>query len=128
MNVSATLTHVSESGLVGSAAEETTFDTFFFPVDQFPFTGRAERDPVTGAGDGLLDNPRAARHLPMVMQVNAGYEYWARAASLIHTDVEATTDVPPLLHERLYAIESGSHNVADFPPPAASTIPGSRAF
>jgi hypothetical protein len=112
----------------GPSRDATTFNTFFFPVDQFPFTSRVEKDPVTGAAEGLLDNPRAAGNLPKVMQVNAGYEYWARGASLIHTDVAATTDVLPVPNERLYAMASGSHNVAVFPPPAGSTVPGSRSF
>ena len=112
----------------GPSRDATTFNTFFFPVDLFPFTSRAEKDPVTGAADGLLDNLRAARHLPKVMQVNGGYEYWARAASLIHTDVAATTDVSPIPNERLYAIASASHLWSAFPPPAASTIAGSRSF
>jgi alpha/beta hydrolase family protein len=112
----------------GPSRDATTFKTFFFPVDQFPFTSRVEQDPVTGAADGLLDNPRAAPRLPKVMQVNGGYEYWARGASLIHTDVAATTDLPPIPNERLYAIASASHLFAEVPPPVASSIPGSRSF
>jgi hypothetical protein len=112
----------------GPSRDATTLNSFFFPVDQFPFTSRGEKDPVTGAADGLLDNPRAALNRPKVLQVNGGYEYWARGASLTHTDVTATTDIPPIANERLYGIASASHLWSAFPPPPASTISGSRSL
>jgi hypothetical protein len=108
--------------------DRTTYDTFFYPVDLFPFTSGFEEDPLTRVRDGLLTNHRAARHLPKLMQVNTGYEYWAGAASLVHADVEGTRDLSLISNERLYFIGSGSHNVSRFPPLPETQIGPSGSF
>ena len=57
-------------------------------VGTFPFSDRAQRDPVTGATEGLLENDRARRHQPKLFLTNSSVEYWidtGRAAALIHT-------------------------------------------
>ncbi|MFO1053259.1 MAG: alpha/beta hydrolase domain-containing protein [Planctomycetota bacterium] len=43
------------------------------------------------------------------MQVNGGYEYWGRAAALIHSSVDGTRDIAPLSDERVYLIASAQH-------------------
>src|SRR5256885_9072244 len=73
------------------------FSAFFYPTDLFPFTGRTQSDPETGRADGLLrrsaDRPE---HLPRIFFTNTGYEYWVRAASLIHTSPDGRADAGPL--------------------------------
>ncbi|MDP2528790.1 MAG: alpha/beta hydrolase domain-containing protein [Candidatus Palauibacterales bacterium] len=91
------------------------FSAFFYPTDLFPFTGRVERDPLTGREDGLLAHT-PPEDLPKVFYTNSGYEYWGRAASLIHTSADGSTDVPPLPNVRLYHFAGGQHFVDRFPP------------
>ncbi|HKK28419.1 MAG TPA: alpha/beta hydrolase domain-containing protein [Gemmatimonadota bacterium] len=91
------------------------FSAFFYPTDIFPFTGRIERDPVTGREDGLLAHT-PAEDLPKVFYTNSGYEYWGRAASLIHTSPDGSADVPPLAKVRIYHFAGGQHFVDGFPP------------
>ena len=57
---------------------------FFHPTDIFPFTDMKQVDFETGVNDGLLVYQKP-QFLPKVFYTNSSYEYWGRAASLIHT-------------------------------------------
>jgi len=82
---------------------------FFYPTDLFPFSGRTQRDAISGVTDGLLSVYEDESLLPNIMYTNTGYEYWGRAASLIHTSPDAKADVLPLPNERIYHIASAQH-------------------
>src|SRR5439155_2122091 len=94
------------------------FSAFFYPTDIFPFTGRTQTDPETGRADGLFARSRP-EHVPKIFFTNTGYEYWGRAASLIHTTPDGRIDAPPLPNERIYHLAGGQHFVGGFPPPDA---------
>ncbi len=103
------------------------YSAFFYPTDIFPFTSRPEADPITGRTEGLWDAlPDDMR--PRVMVTNTGYEYWGRAASLIHTSVDGFQDVSPLPGERIYHLSGGQHFVGGFPPDSAARLPGADAW
>jgi hypothetical protein len=102
------------------------YSSFFYPIDLFPFSGRPQLDPDTGQRDGLFARQHHAAHLPKIFSTNTGYEYWGRAASLIHTSVDGRADVEPLEHERLYHLASGQHFVGAFPP--TEQLPGALAY
>lgn len=104
------------------------YSSFFYPTDLFPFTGRTQRDPETGRSDGLFAYQHYPEHLPKIVYTNTGYEYWGRAASLIHTTVDGRADVELLPNERLYHLAGGQHFVGGFPPSASARLPGSRAY
>ena len=89
------------------------FSAFFYPTDVFPFTGRSQRDPETRIADGLFAHEA---HLPKIFFTNTGYEYWGRAASLIHVTPAADGDVEPSSKERIYHLAGGQHFVVDRPP------------
>lgn len=91
------------------------YSAFFYPTDLFPFTSRTQQDPVTDREDGLFAGQRE-EHLPRIFYTNTGYEYWGRAASLIHTSVDGTQDVEPRENERIYHLSGGQHFVGGFPP------------
>ncbi|MEJ2204248.1 MAG: alpha/beta hydrolase domain-containing protein [Gemmatimonadota bacterium] len=91
------------------------YSAFFYPTDIFPFTSRTQTDAVTGVEDGLLAS-LDEDHRPRVFFTNTGYEYWGRAASLIHTSSDGDRDVLPLQTERIYHLASGQHSVGRFPP------------
>jgi len=89
------------------------FMNFFWPTDIFPFTDIMQTDPETGQSDGLL--ARAAQ-IPKIFYTNSSYEYWGRAASLIHTTVDGKADAPIPDHTRIYLFAGGQHGPAGFPP------------
>ena len=89
---------------------------FFYPTDIFPFTDAAETDPVTGVTDGLLTHAGSPDLLPKVFYTNSEYEYWGRAASLIHTTPDGTSDVPLMDNVRIYLLTAGQHGPGPFPP------------
>ncbi|HSG47933.1 MAG TPA: alpha/beta hydrolase domain-containing protein, partial [Longimicrobiales bacterium] len=103
------------------------YSAFFYPTDLFPFTSLPQADPVTGMEGGLLDALPAALR-PRVMVTNTGYEYWGRAASLIHTTVDGLGDVPPAPTERIYHLAGGQHYVGPFPPDSAAALPGTPGY
>jgi hypothetical protein len=104
------------------------YSAFFYPTDLFPFTGRVQRDPQTGRRDGLYAHRHHSDHLPKVFYTNTGYEYWGRAASLIHTSVDGRADVAPLANERIYHLASAQHFVGRFPPSEPLATPGIAAY
>jgi hypothetical protein len=91
------------------------YSAFFYPTDLFPFTSRTQADPLTGLEDGLFLR-QEDENLPLVFYTNTGYEYWGRAASLIHTSLDGTQDVEPMANERIYHLAGGQHFVGAFPP------------
>jgi hypothetical protein len=93
---------------------------FFYPTDIFPFTDVAQRDPETGATDGLLTHAGAPELLPKIFYTNSEYEYWGRAASLIHTTIDGASDAPLMDNVRIYLLTAGQHGPGPFPP--AQTI------
>jgi len=97
------------------------FSAFFYPTDLFPFTSRIQQDPVTDREAGLFPVERPD-HLPYVFYTNTGYEYWGRAASLIHTSVDGTQDVEPRENERIYHLSGAQHFVGPFPPPEEALV------
>jgi hypothetical protein len=89
---------------------------FLYPTDIFPFTDLPQRDPETGVEDGLLTHATKPEFQPNVFYTNSSYEYWGRAASLIHTTVDGRTDMRLPPNVRIYLMAAGQHGVAAFPP------------
>ncbi|MCG8606558.1 hypothetical protein MJD09_16440 [bacterium] len=92
------------------------YSAFFYPTDIFPFTSRTQHDSEQWRSDGLLDHLHHPDHAPKTFYINSGYEYWGRAASLIHTSPGGKKDIAPLANERIYHFASGQHFVGRFPP------------
>jgi hypothetical protein len=85
------------------------FTNFFYPTDLFPFTDTAQTDPETGERGGLLDKATEQKAVPKIFYTNGSYEYWGRAASLIHTQ-------PPAPDTRIYFFTGAQHGPGRFPP------------
>jgi hypothetical protein len=88
----------------------------FFPTDIFPFTDRPETDPLTGETGGLLDRAIAEKVVPKIFFSNTSYEYWGRAAALIHTSPDGKQDVPISPNVRIYHFTGLQHFSGAFPP------------
>ena len=86
-----------------------------YPTDIFPFTDATQTDPETDMRDGLLAGIKPA-HMPKMFHTNSSYEYWGRAASLIHTTLDGAEDSPPMDNVRVYTFAGGQHGPGRFPP------------
>ena len=95
-------------------AQPTT--ALFYPTDLFPFTDLPQKEPQTGATAGLLDRTKAAGVMPKIFYTNTSYEYWSRAASLIHTSPDGKRDVAPMDDSRIYFLAGLQHFSRQFPP------------
>ncbi len=102
------------------------YSAFFYPTDIFPFTSRVQTDQ--GRSDGLLAHLHNPEHAPKTFYINTGYEYWGRAAALIHTTPDGTADVEPLETERIYHLSGGQHFAWRFPPPPGTQIGEAPAY
>ena len=86
-----------------------------YPSDIFPFTDVVQHDPETDLRDGLLAGIQPG-HMPKVFYTNSSYEYWGRAASLVHTTIDGAADAPLLDNVRIYSFAGGQHGPGRFPP------------
>lgn len=83
-----------------------------YPAEFFPFAPMPQSDPVTGRqGDTLarLRESGVDGAIPKIMFVQSATEYWARAASLLHTDVEGKRDLEIDPSARIYSIAGTQH-------------------
>jgi hypothetical protein len=89
-----------------------------WPTDIFPFTDTPERDPVnpTRPAAGLLDSATAHHVVPKIFFSHTSYEYWGRAASLIHTTADGRADAPISDNVRIYYYSGLQHFSVAFPP------------
>jgi hypothetical protein len=90
--------------------------SLFFPTDLFPFTDLPEKDPNTSEKAGLLDAATKSKTVPKIFYTNTSYEYWGRAASLIHTSADGKTDAPLATNTRIYFLAGLEHFTVPFPP------------
>jgi hypothetical protein len=90
--------------------------SIFFPTDVFPFTDQPEKDPVTGENGGLLDRAVADNVMPKIFFSNTSYEYWGRAAALIHVSADGKHDAPISGSVRIYHFTGLQHFSGPFPP------------
>ncbi|MEP7322191.1 MAG: alpha/beta hydrolase domain-containing protein [Saprospiraceae bacterium] len=81
------------------------YSSFDYPTDVYPFGSVMVEDPVT---DQALAN-RTLDDSLKIFYINSGYEYWGRAASLIHTDPAGLSDLFLPDNERYYHIASMQH-------------------
>lgn len=90
------------------------FNTLY-PTDIFPYTDLEQEDPETGLKGGILLKALQDKVAPKIFYTNSSYEYWGRAASLIHTTVDGK-DAPLAPDSRIYLFAGGQHGPAGFPP------------
>ena len=90
--------------------------SLFFPTDLFPFTDLPEDDSGTDQKAGLLDAATRSKTVPRIFYTNTSYEYWGRAASLIHTTADGTKDAPTAANTRVYFLAGLEHFTVPFPP------------
>lgn len=105
----------------------------FYPTDIFPFTDSPETDPANVYKKekpvGLLDRETNERAVPKIFFSNTSYEYWGRAAALIHTQpdvvhktgvvhasINGMIDAPLSPNVRVYHFTGLQHFSGPWPP------------
>jgi hypothetical protein len=88
----------------------------FYPVDIFPFTDEPETDPVAHVSGGLLDRARVDNTIPKIFFSNTSYEYWGRAAALIHISADGKRDAQISDNVRIYHFTGLQHFSGPLPP------------
>lgn len=91
--------------------------------ESFPFATVPQRDPVTGQEGHILEHARRSGHVPKLFFVQSSTEYWSRAASLLHTDVQGQRDLPIDPDVRIYLISGSGHLGAQPPTPGIGQTP-----
>jgi hypothetical protein len=88
-----------------------------YEIATFPFTPTAQRDPISGVSEGLLENERAKGTQPKIFFSNTSVEYWGggRSAALIHTSADGKSDVPLPDNVRAFFLTGAQHGPARFP-------------
>ncbi len=104
-----------------ASRDSNPFQNTLTPVDIFPFTDLEETDPETGMKDGLLTHALPKEFWPKIFYMNSEYEYYGRAASLIHITLDGKADAPIADNTRIYMFSGGQHRPAQFPPPKRGT-------
>lgn len=92
--------------------------SIFWPTDIFPFTDLPEHDPahIHAPAEGLLDRTRAENAVPKIFFSHTSFEYWGRAASLIHTTADGRRDMQQDPNVRIYFFAGLQHFSGPFPP------------
>jgi len=90
--------------------------SIFFPTDIFPFTDEVEADPLTKESCGLLDRAVAEKVVPKIFFSNTSYEYWGRAAALIHITADGKKDMPISDKVGVYHFTGLQHFPGPWPP------------
>ncbi len=82
------------------------------PTDHPPFNYLP--DGAAGPGDvnDILALPKQQGQVPRIILTNNEYEYWSRSASLVHTNLAGTEDVPLHNNVRLYVFNGAPHRAA----------------
>jgi len=110
------LAHVSGSGK-GMFNQRFRMTTIYGTYHQgnlsgsefFPLSPARQTDPVTGRQGSTLDRARQQGCVPKMIFTQSSTEYWSRAASLLHTDVQGQRDIPLPDNVRVYLIAGAQH-------------------
>jgi hypothetical protein len=88
-----------------------------YEIATFPFSAAAQRDPISGVNEGLLENDRARGNQPKIFFSNTSVEYWGggRSAALIHTSADGKSDVQLPENVRAFFLTGAQHGPARFP-------------
>jgi hypothetical protein len=123
MALDGVLAHVAGAGRGGfnyrfaqPSRDSQPTSSVHFPTDIFPFTDRPETDPVTAEKGGLLDLAVADNVVPRIFFSNTSYEYWGRAAALIHITPDGEHDASISPSVRIYHFTGLQHFTGPFPP------------
>ncbi len=80
-----------------------------YMTDYSPLLTVEQHDPITGEKGDAFKRARDSGVLPKFMIINSSTDYWTRAASLLHTDVEGKADAAIDPSFRIYLVSGRAH-------------------
>ncbi|WP_158816344.1 alpha/beta hydrolase domain-containing protein [Methylocapsa sp. S129] len=89
-----------------------------YPAYDFPFTYGAEKDPITGRTQGILDRCAATQTCPFIIHAATALEIWEARQSLGLTDPLGLQDAVQPPNVRVYIMASTQHGPPPLPLPA----------
>ena len=101
------------------ARTERNRQNHLYPEGIFPFAFTSLHDSLNDSLMGKTDGRNArcsqTNTCPKIMAVNSSNEYWVKAGSLVHTDLNGN-DLRDPANVRFYLLSSVEHTVAGAPP------------
>jgi hypothetical protein len=91
------------------------FFNILYRVDLPPFIDESRCERCL-TDDGLLAKAKFTETVPKIFYTNGSYEYWGRAASLIHTTPDGKQDAPLAKTTRIYFFPGSQHGSGALPP------------
>jgi hypothetical protein len=79
-----------------------------YPEGIFPFAYPILTDKLSGRTSGRLAGYKDLKNAPKVLEINSANEYWVKAASLLHTDLQGN-DLPDPENVRFYLVSGMQH-------------------
>ncbi|RYE10029.1 MAG: hypothetical protein EOP44_01990 [Sphingobacteriaceae bacterium] len=79
-----------------------------YPEGMFPFAYPVLTDPYSGKTGGRSTGYQHTTTMAKVLEINSANEYWVKAASLLHTDLQGN-DLPDPPNVRFYLISGMQH-------------------
>jgi hypothetical protein len=125
MTLDGVLAHVGGAGrgefnyrFAQASRDAQPMSSIDWPTDIFPFTDEPESDPAhpNAPEAGLLDAAKQQHVLPKIFFSHTSYEYWGRAAALIHTTADGKADGVIGPNVRIYFYSGLQHYSVAFPP------------
>ena len=83
-----------------------------YPEALFPFAYPVLTDPLSGKTAGRLAACSSSHTCPKVFEINSANEYWVKAASLLHTDLNGH-DLPDPDNVRFFLVSGTQHGTGD---------------
>lgn len=97
--------------------QNIAYGFMYFPNTNFPFAYESQKDPFTGANDGILARCTERGNCPKVIHTVSSIEYWQSGESLVTTDPLGHSDDELPQNVRVYHIASTQHiDLATMPP------------
>lgn len=79
-----------------------------YPEALFPFAYPILTDPLSGKTAGRIAACSTSHTCPKVFEINSASEYWVKAASLLHTDLQGH-DLPDPENVRFFLVSGAQH-------------------
>ena len=89
----------------------SVYEDHQYPADFFPFATTPQQDKITGTSGDVLGRAKSLGMVPKIFYTGTSTEYWTRASSLLHADVDGSVDIPLHHRVRLYVFVGAQHGI-----------------
>lgn len=83
-----------------------------YPEGIFPFAYSVLHDSLSGKTSGRMAQCMAGNTCPKIFAINSSNEYWCKAASLLHSDLQGN-DLPEPANVRFFLVSGAQHGTGN---------------